>query len=344
MRILIVKLSSIGDVVNTLPALSALRRGFSKARPRVEIDWLVEQAASGVLAGHPFIDNVIVVKNRGWTKGLKENLKTARFIASRQYDMVLDFQGLLKSAIWVKLSKGKRRIGFSNSREMSHIFLNEKLPPYNPEMHAVERYLSLAKHAGGVTGACADPLQINRAETKNARKLLEKEGLPAGGKKGFFLLAPRARWATKLWSDDGFAEAAREISGRWGLSAVIIGGTRDRAELDRMRSAIGDGAINLCGKTDLRTLAAVTKAARFVLTVDSGPMHIAAAALTPVVALFGPTAPWRTGPYGVECRIVRKDLSCSPCFRRTCQDPRCMREITAADVVGAVTSLLSDCG
>src|SRR5574340_681190 len=130
-KVLIVKLSSIGDVVHTLPALYSIRQGFEKKGIRAEIDWLVEEAASSVLAGNPLIDNVIVVKNRGWLRDMIRNLKTAKAIHSRHYDIVLDFQGLLKSAVWVAASRGKRRIGFSNAREMSHIFLNEKAAPYD---------------------------------------------------------------------------------------------------------------------------------------------------------------------------------------------------------------------
>jgi len=124
MKVLIIKLSSIGDVVHTLPALHALRAGLKAEAggERVEIDWLVEQAASTILKGHPMIDNVIVVRNRGWIMGSNESIQTARRLAARNYDIVLDFQGLIKSGVWVLLSKGKRRIGFSNAREMSHIF------------------------------------------------------------------------------------------------------------------------------------------------------------------------------------------------------------------------------
>ncbi|MBI5810019.1 MAG: glycosyltransferase family 9 protein, partial [Deltaproteobacteria bacterium] len=144
MRVLIIKLSSIGDVVHTLPALYALRKGLEKTGARAEIDWLVEEPASAILLGHPLIDNVIVVKDRGWTRDIKGNMKAARFLAGRGYDMALDFQGLLKSSVWVHLSRGGRKIGFSNSRELSPAFLNEKLPPYDPDRHAVDRYLDLA--------------------------------------------------------------------------------------------------------------------------------------------------------------------------------------------------------
>ncbi|HLC18941.1 MAG TPA: glycosyltransferase family 9 protein [Thermodesulfobacteriota bacterium] len=333
MKILIIKLSSIGDVVHTLPSLYALRRGLGDG---VEIDWLVEEAASAILKGHPLIDNVIVVKNRGWTREKAENMKTARRLAARRYDMVLDFQGLLKSGIWVLLSKGRRRIGFSNSRELSHIFLNEKLPAYDPDMHAVERYLALARHAGGVTDGVVFPLELD-TELKTVKRLLEDNGVSegGGGGKSFFVMVPRARWSTKLWDDEKFMEFGKKARERWGLKAVIVGGPGDKAPLERIKKGIGEGALNLAGAINLKELAALSSLARFVLTVDSGPMHVAAAAGARVVALFGPTAPWRTGPYGKGHVVVRKDIECSPCFLKNCPDPKCMREIGVEEVLDA---------
>jgi ADP-heptose:LPS heptosyltransferase len=131
-KILIVKLSSIGDVVHTLPALESLDRGFRKKGIKARIDWLVEEAASSVLENHPLINELIVVK-RGWGKNFAANWKAAKALKAREYDLVLDFQGLLKSGIWVYLSKGKKRVGFSNARELSHLAYNEKLPAYDIE-------------------------------------------------------------------------------------------------------------------------------------------------------------------------------------------------------------------
>lgn len=353
MRVLIVKLSSIGDVTQTLPSLYLLRRGLARRAKEVEIDWLVEEPSESLLKGNPLINNLIVVKNRGWVRDLSSNLRTASFLRSRDYDMVIDFQGLMKSALWVALSGGKRRIGFSNGRELSHLALNEKLPPYDPDRHAVERYLDLAEFAlsegraerkkkGDVGDAsrAVFHLNITDGEIKKVKDILARKGLKHGAP--FFSIVSRARWRTKLWSDSSFVEFARKaVEGRT-LYAVITGKAEDREQLERMREGIGDKSINLAGELDLKGLSALFHLSAFVLSVDSGPMHIAAAAGARVLALFGPTAPWRTGPYGKSHVILRKALDCSPCFRKTCSDIRCMREITVEEAVKAAEGLLPD--
>jgi lipopolysaccharide heptosyltransferase II len=349
MKVLIIKLSSIGDVVHTLPALHALRSGLEAevegkgwSGGRVEIDWLVEEAASTILRGNPMIDNLYVVRNRGWIMGSNESIKTARVLAARNYDVVLDFQGLIKSGVWVLLSKGKRRIGFSNSREMSHIFLNEKLPPYDPDMHAVERYLELAEHAGGRVGeeGVVFPIETGADVTGRVSALLRKKGI-VPGRDAFFALAPHARWSTKLWSDRRFAEFARAAIERYGLKAALVGGPGDRDRLEAMRKKIGERAVNTAGEIDLLELASLFRLSAFAVTVDSGPMHIAAAVGTKTIALFGPTAPKRTGPYGKEHIVISKNLPCSPCFLRKCPDIKCMNEIGVNDLLGAAERLVT---
>lgn len=335
MRILVVKLSSIGDVVHTLPALASLHRGFRERGVKARIDWLVEEAASSVLKGHPLIDELIVVK-RGWGKNLGANLRSAKALRAKGYDLVLDFQGLLKSGVWVWLSKGKRRVGFSNGRELSHVFYNEKLAPYDVDTHAVDRYLFLAESVGGSKGQAVFTLECARAAEEVKKKLRR-----AGVASPFFVMVTRGRWATKLWRDESFIELGRKLIEEKGLKAVLAGGPSDREDLDRMAASIGKGAVNMAGQTDLKELFALFRLGRFAVTVDSGPMHIAAASGAKVVAMFGPTAPWRTGPYGPGHAIVRKGLACSPCFKRKCSSPRCMEEITVNEVFEAVEKIMA---
>ncbi|MFQ5353575.1 MAG: glycosyltransferase family 9 protein [Thermodesulfobacteriota bacterium] len=376
MRILIIKLSSIGDVVQTLPALRALRNALERrgvrggsgggsakggsGATRAEIDWLVEEPSSSVLRNNPLIDNLFVVSKKGWTRDSRANIRTARELAARHYDLVLDFQGLFKSAVWAVATRGRRVIGFSNSRELSTLVLNEKAPAYDPERHAVLRYIDLVKAAmseGPVGGAALAeekdvdfPLYMGEENLVHTRGLLSEAGLAneAGGgertsaegaENPFFIIAPRARWKKKLWVDESFMELGRIITEKYGLEAVIVGSEDDKGAAEVIKKGIGERAHNLAGKVDLSGLAALMRLARFCVTLDSGPMHIAVAAGLPVVALFGPTAPWRTGPIGRGHVVVRKGLSCSPCFRKKCADPRCMTEITVAEVLGAVEGL-----
>jgi len=334
LKILIVKLSSIGDVVHTLPALESLSRGFEKSGAGAKIDWLVEEAASSVLKGHLLINELIVVR-RGWGKNLRENLKTASVLKARRYDLVLDFQGLLKSAAWVWLTKGKKRVGFSNAREASHLAYNVKLPAYDKEQHAVDRYLSLARSVGGASGEAVFIIDAAK-EAVSVKKKLEAKGVSSK----FFVMVTRGRWKTKLWRDDRFVELARRIIGEKKLDCVLVGGPSDKKDLDSMAKAIGSGAFNMAGETDLKELLSLFRLCEFAVTVDSGPMHIAAASGARTVALFGPTAPWRTGPYGKGHQIVRKGLSCSPCFKKECSMPECMEKITVEDALEAVNRII----
>ncbi len=334
-KILIVKLSSIGDVVHTLPSLKALRETFKKGEAIV--DWLVEDRAKELLQAHPLLDRVIVVRRRGWLLSPLENIRIARWIASQGYDMVIDFQGLFKSGIWVMLSKGKRRIGFSNARELSYIFLNERLPSSSPERHAVDRYLDLARYAGGVVKDVEFPVVVEDGRKKRVVDILEREGIDPDG--GFFVIVPRARWTTKMWSDERFAELSGLIFRRFGLRGVVVGSRSDREGLNGICRK-DTGVVNLAGLLDLKELFYLMGLSGFALTVDSGPMHIAVAARTRVVCIFGPTSPVRTGPYGEGHMVIRKDLPCSPCFLKHCDDMRCMKEITVEDVMKAVEGMV----
>ena len=337
MKVLIVKLSSIGDVVHTLPALESLSRGFKNKGVKAKIDWLVEEAASSVLKNHPLINDLIVVK-RGWGKNLRANLKAARGLKAREYDLVLDFQGLLKSGAWVFLSKGKKRVGFSNARELSHLAYNQKLPAFDIERHAVDRYLELAASAGGERGEAIFRIDAGKA-TESIKKKLKAKGVDGP----FFVMATRGRWATKLWKDEKFIELARRVTEEKKLRAVLAGGPSDKEGLAGVAAAIGKSAVNMAGETDLKELFALFRLGKFAVTVDSGPMHIAAASGTKVIALFGPTAPWRTGPYGPGHIIIRKGFPCSPCFKKVCDSPKCMEEITVEDVLEAVDKLAKNC-
>ncbi len=359
-KVLIIKLSSIGDVVQTLPALRALRAALERRAGadgvRPEIDWLVERPSASVLRGNPLIDNLIVVERRGWTRESRTNLRTARWLAGRHYDLVMDFQGLFKSALWAIAARGRRVIGFANSRELSHLALSEKAPAYDPERHAVLRYLDLVRAAmkegeEGTTETAAVeaqdveyPLFVSPESMEKARGALFEAGLGMGGEdvgveSPFFVMVVRSRWKKKLWDDERFTELGRILTTRHGLSVVIVGSAADRGVVERIKRGIGPAAHNLAGRVDLTGLAALMRLARFCVTLDSGPMHIAVAAGTPVVALFGPTAPWRTGPFGEGHIVVRKDLSCSPCFRKKCADPLCMSGITVEEVLRAVKDL-----
>ena len=335
MKILIIKLSSIGDVVHTLPALYALRNAY----PSAKIDWLVEEEPSNILMGHPLLNDVFVIKKRWWLKDFKRTYAVAKKIRALNYDIILDFQGLFKSGIWVFLSNGKRRIGFDKSREMSYLFLNERLPPYNPDKHAVERYLDLVKHLGIKCDSISFPIPITEKEKKKISGLLKTGGILEGAP--FIVLNPMARWETKLWGAKKFAGLCNEVVDNFSCRVVVVGASSEKDNKEFF-SLTNNRVVDLTGKTTLKELAHLTSLSSVVITVDSGPMHIAAAMGVPVVAIFGPTAPWRTGPYGEGHTVIRKELPCSPCFSKICKDKDniCMKEIEVRDVLSAVEAQL----
>jgi lipopolysaccharide heptosyltransferase I len=339
-KILIIKLSAIGDVVQTLPALEAIKRAI----PRSEIDWVVEEAAAGILENHPLISRLLLSRRKSWIRKLVRPatfLEGCRDIStflselrSVRYDIAVDFQGLLKSGILIGLSRSGRKIGFAGTRELSWLFLNERLPAYDPEKHAVERYLDVARHLGAI-----DPQPVCTLPIDRERRAMQ-ERLAGAVKAGtrVVVINPMARWRTKLWQEEKFAVLADRLIAERNATVIFTGGAADREVIARIRGLMHGEALDWSDDTTLKELAALAERADRFITTDTGPMHLAAAAGGRVVALFGPTAPWRTGPCGAGHAVVRTQIGCSPCFSRSCSiGVRCMTDITVDDVLEAVS-------
>ena len=338
MNILIVKLSAIGDVIHTLPSLAALRRCY----PRAHISWVVEEAASDLLADHPMLDRVLVSRRKRWARDLREGHNRASVLREvrgflhalrdRPYDLVIDFHGLFKSAVLVWLSRGKRRLGYDSLQEGSGLFLNEKIPE-DMGKHAVDRYLDLPRHLGCGTPGPEFPMALQEAHFARVEELLAAFAVDTS--RGFVAVSPVAYWETKLWDDSKFAALCDRIVRELGLPVVFTGESPE-GPIERIRSLMQAPSASAAGQTSLRELAALYRKASVLLTTDSGPMHLAAAVGTPVVALFGPTSPERTGPYGEGHTVIRRDMDCSPCFRKTCETLECMKTIGIDEVFEAV--------
>ncbi len=354
MNILIVKTSAIGDVTHTLPALHALRAHFPAAR----IDWLVEAEAADIVRGHPALDRVLVSERRQWIAAWRNGRRLAalqgffrlvRELRAVSYDLLFDFQNLLKSSVFVALARARRKVGFGRGMEhaeMSHLFLNQRIPAVSMDMHAVERELYLLRAAGVPVPEVRFHLPITRAHHRRAADILAASGTANGTAsgtakpKGLLALNPMTTWPSKHWPLDRFAVLAdRLVADGW--KVVFTGGPADRRAIAGICSAMRQPAANIAGQTGLMELAAVYQRARLLVTTDTGPMHLAAAAGTPVVALFGPTAPWRTGPYGKGHRVVRLVLPCNPCYKRACPlgTHACMEQLTVEMVEEAVREL-----
>jgi heptosyltransferase I len=333
-RILLVKLSSLGDVIQALPTLEALRSLY----PRAHLTWLVEDTYAPVLAGHPALDEVWAVprprlKNDRLLEKLRELFQAARRLREEPFDLVIDLQGLLKSAVWVALARGASKVGYDRTREFSYLALTERLAPYDPEAHAVWRYLNVARHLGAPAAPPRFRLGLNLPEDSGHLRSLNTEQPLA-------VLHPGARWPTKLWPGANWARLAGWLVKEKGFQVVITGSPGDRELAGEIAARAGVPLLNLAGRTSLAELAAVLQAARVAVTTDTGPMHLACALGTPVAALFGPTAPWRTGPFGVGHEVVRLALPCSPCFRRSCPEPRCLTELSVSAAEKAVEKIL----
>ncbi len=345
-NILIVKTSAIGDVIHTLPALNALRRKYPEAR----IDWLVEEAAADLVIGHKALDTVLVSRRKAWVRDLKQGGVVAAWrgvadfvkrLRGTEYDLLLDFQGLLKSGIFVGLARAKRKVGFGRGMEHaegSYIFLNEPIPPVNMDQHAAIRELLLLKAIGVESEEVVFALPVGHEQRERIGQLLESEGVDPA--KPLVAINPMTTWETKHWRNERFARVADQLLDR-GMAVVFSGGPQDVRGIEGIRGAMTGKAASLAGRTTLKDLAALYERVAVLITTDTGPMHLAAAAGTPVVALFGPTAPWRTGPFGSGHRILRAEIACSPCLKKHCdRDHECMEQITVDQVVQAALAVL----
>ncbi len=313
-RILLIKPSAIGDVVHTLPILKLVRKRY----PAAHVAWLVTPACSGLLENHPLLDEVILFDRRRFGKGWR-NPRSLFGLTSftvelrrRKFDLVLDLQGLFRSGWLARQTGAPIRVGFSNAREFATIFYTHRVDVGDSEQHATDRYLKLAASIGCESG----PVEyvFNTTDTDRAR-VVEK----IGHERPYAVLLPGTNWRTKRWPIERFAALAWALKDRMGFESVVAGGGNDVALGEKI------GGINLAGKTNLPELVALLEGASLVVANDSGPMHIAAALNRPLVAVYGPTNPMRTGPYGKMDSVVRLDLPCSPCYSRKCSHQSCLQ-------------------
>jgi lipopolysaccharide heptosyltransferase II len=325
----------LGDIVHALPTVAALRRRF----PSAKITWLVKREWAAVLEDNPHLDQVLALdlSLKGWP---------AAWRASRagRFDTVVDLQGLLRSALLGWISGAPVRIGFANGREGSPWFYTKRVPVPSPSMHAVDRYLLTAKYLG------ADPSEVKPSDfplphDTQAEAQIEVLLAAAGIQAGATLVAmnPSARWETKRWPLESFAAVGDRLQQDGTARVVLIGGRDERYVGKQMMRAMRTAPIDLMGETMLKELIALLRRARLLITNDSGPMHLAAAVGTPVIALFGPTDPSRTGPYGAGHTVLRSGVLCSPCFSRRCTNAvelECLTSIRPENVIEAAMSLL----
>ncbi len=333
MKALLVRLSSIGDVVHTLPALAALARAGHQA------GWLVEPASRVLLEGHPLLTQVAPVPAAKAFR-IADARATLRAIRSQGYDVAIDFQGLWKSAAWARLSGARRIVGYGKAwrREAPSALLMSERVDLPPEaVHVIDKNLALLRPLGiDAVGLRDFPLL---APPDSAERV--ERGLAALGLGPFVILNPGGGWASKLWPAEGFGAVAKGLRDR-GLAAVVSWGPGEDGLADRV-VASAEGAAVRSFPTSLLDYVALARRARLVVAADTGTLHLACAVGTPVVGIFGPTDPARNGPFSPRDEVVRRVPPCAPCHRRVCSSHAgIMATIPAADVLSAVDRRLAD--
>ena len=332
MKALLVRLSSIGDVVHTLPALAALRRhGW-------EAGWVVEPPSQPLLADNPELAQVVVAPPaRGFL--LREAWSGLRSLRVRGYDAALDFQGLWKSVLWARLARARRVVGFAREwrREpASAVLVSERASLPAEAVHVIDKNLALLRPLGvEALGLRQFPLPASPEAVARVER-----GLAELGVTDVAVLNPGGGWSSKLWPPERFGDLARRLRGL-GLRPLVSWGPGEDVLADRVVAASG-GACVRSFPTGLLDLVELVRRARIVIAADTGPLHLACAVRTPVVALFGPTDPTRNGPFDPADEVVRRVPGCAPCYRRGCLvHPGVMDAIEVGEVAEAVERRLA---
>ena len=304
-RILIIKPSSIGDVIHTFPCVALMRTAFGND---LRISWVVNESLLGVVKLCPGVDRIVPFpRTKMWNlSSLRNFLKELR---SEKYDIALDYQGLLKSGMIAYFSRARLRVGFAHAREGSPFFYNRKVRVVDLHTHAVDKNMQLTREALSIgEDVCVDdvPVCINCK--------------PRCGK--VVAVCFSSRWESKNWPLSFFVDVLCSVAARKdGICFQLVGSKDDEAQGERLAQlAALPNVKNLAGKTSFSELASTLASADVLFTVDSGPMHLAAVCGTPCVALFGSTDPVLTGPYGPPGfhTVVRSNCDRAPCFKRKC--------------------------
>lgn len=333
MRILIVRLSAIGDCLFSTPVAEALRKSF----PDAFIGWAVHPLSAPVLQGNPHLDKVHVVPRNGFLKHLP---KTIQELRREKYAVVLDMQGLYKSAVLARLSGAKRRIGPDRSHERVQ-WLYRELVPMDEAIHVVPRYLNFAKALGASWEAEPRMLMpFGEGHLATIRSLLSAEGVPTAHP--LLAINPATSKEVKDWPAERFAQLADALHARHSVATLLTGSPADRPLCEQILGQMATPGFNLAGRTNLNELAALLSLTKLFIGGDTGPLHIAQASGTRVLAIFGPTDPAVLGPRNPEHEIAYLNLDCSPCRHRVCPIGHpCMLDMSVEFVATRADRMLS---
>jgi heptosyltransferase-1 len=331
-KVLIVRLGAFGDIIHTVPAQQRIRECLSEC----EIHWITEQRFVPFLEAAPGIARIWVagLKTWSWPSSLGPFLRLVRALRRERFDAAIDFQGLLKSAILARAAGARLTIGPAQTRERLASTFYSRRPPVvaGDRRHIIDLNLGLVDLLGCKSdGPARFALTIPEATRRRVDELLAQHGIDRP-----VLLNPGAGWVTKLWPPERWAELAERIRAM-GLPVAISYGPGEEAVAQAVLNATISGLPSL--QTSLLELAALCERARLMVAGDTGPLHLAAALGVPTVAILGPTSGWRNGPYSSADIVVKRELPCSDCYKRTCSQFICMN-IQVEEVLGAVVHRL----
>ena len=331
LKILILKPSSLGDVIQALPVLRLLKRHF----PSSEIHWWIESRLAGLLDGDPDLAGVIRFERQRWASPWHWPEFWSSIVGMRrqQFDWVIDLQCLARSAAVAWLVDGNSLVGLDSPREAARGFY-DRIVPRPADAHAVDWYLAVLDSLGVPRDRDFEWLPARQSVAAEVgRKWPEARGR-------WVVLQPGARWVNKRWPIEYFSELTRQVSILYPeLRFAILGGAEDRSLGEVLARAAPQRCLDLTGRLSLPEMIEWIRLSELMVTNDTGPMHVAAALSKRVVALFGPTDPRRTGPYGQLEHVLRVKLPCAPCMKSSCHYSaplECLKALTPASVLAAV--------
>lgn len=334
MKILIVKPSSLGDIIHALPFLSAVR----ELHPQAEISWVVNPVYKDLVAYNPHIAKVMLFDRNIWKKsyigGYKNFYNLVKDMQLEKFDMAIDLQGLMRSALITFYSGAKEKMVVNNTREGAKFFYRKFLGSDEKDMHAVDRIMSVAADLGWKKRPLtSDDFSIFVPDeiTKKVSSFLDDKS------KRLVVVNPFTRWESKKWSQESYVLLINKLLER-GFSVAVTGAASDKEEGRYIVDKVNDERlINLIGKTSLIELVALLKKAVFMISSDSGPVHLANALGCRTVTLFGPTSPVRTAAYLEGNHVLSSEAKCSPCLKKMCplseNKNHCMNDIAVDDIL-----------
>ncbi|MBE0606023.1 MAG: lipopolysaccharide heptosyltransferase II [Deltaproteobacteria bacterium] len=329
----------LGDAVMTTPALAAVRQGLPDAR----IALLAKPLVAELFRHHPDVDEVILYERPGRHEGALGRLRLGAELRRRRFDGALLLQNAFDAALIAFLARIPERAGYPTDGRRILLTLPVPLTAGILERHEVEYYLCLLE---GLGIPRPEPAALKLAVTEEEREAMAARLASLGIERGAPIVAinPGATYGSaKRWYPDRFAAVADALSAEWGAAVVVVGSTAEAPLSGEIEAVTCTPPVNLAGKTTVRELMALLSLSSFLVTNDSGPMHIGAALGVPLVAIFGPTDWRRTSPWSERAKVVRVEIDCSPCRLRVCdRGHECMLGVTPGMVLDAARQLLPE--